>query len=125
MAKFFTQVGFSTGTQEETSPGVWEDVIIEKDFYGDVLRNNRRLTPGENANNDLNAGNTFSIVANPYAQNHYYNIRYFRWVGIEWTVATVDATVLPRLNLTLGGVYNGPKPSAPADPSGDIDGESH
>lgn len=121
MAKFFTEIGFAEPLVE-TAPGVWEEVIVEHKFYGDILRNNRRLNPGETSNLELNAGNTFSIVADAYAIEHFYAIRYFRWVGQLWTVSTVEV-LAPRLNLTLGGVYNGPVPSEASDTTGDIDGE--
>lgn len=107
MAKYYGEIGFADSNQVETAPGVWEDVVIEKPVYGDILRNNRRLTPGENANNEITVGNTISIVADAYLINNFVNIRYIRWLGVLWTVSTVDV-LSPRLNLTLGGVYNGP-----------------
>lgn len=121
--KYYGEIGYSDPTQKEITPGVWEDVIVEKKVYGDVLRNNRRLNPGEYANNEITVGNTMSIVADAYANKHFSNIRYLRWMGALWTVSTVDV-VPPRLNLILGGVYNGPTPSSSSDYSGDVDGES-
>lgn len=121
MAKYYGQIGYLDGDQVETAPGVWEDVIVERNAYGDVLRNNRRLNPGDNANNEITVGNTISIVADAYAANHFFAMRYIKWAGTYWTVATVDVQA-PRLNLTLGGVYNGPK-AATSDSTGDFDGE--
>jgi len=120
MAKFFGQLGYAEPAQVETSPGVWKDVIVERNAYGDVLRNNRRLNPGDTATNEITVGNTLSIVADAYANMHFANIRYVTWMGTLWTVSTVEV-VDRRLNLTLGGVYNGPKASAP-DRSGNFDG---
>jgi hypothetical protein len=120
MAKYYGQIGYSDG-QIETAPGVWEDVIIERNAFGDVLRNNRRLNPGEYSNNEISVGNTISIVADAYAQEHFFAIRYLKWAGTLWTVSTVEV-LTPRLNLTLGGVYNGPKSTAPLT-SGNFDGE--
>lgn len=121
MAKYYGQIGYNEG-QQQTAPGVWEDVIVEHNAYGDVLRNNRRLNPGEYSNNEITVGNTLSVVADAYALEHFFAIRYVRWAGALWTVSTVDVQ-RPRLNLTLGGVYNGPKAPAP-DTTGDFDGES-
>lgn len=121
MAKYAGPIGYSEG-QVETKPGVWNDVIVEKRGLGDVIRNNRRLTPGDQANDDITVGNTLSIVADAYANEHFANIRYARWMGVLWTVSTVEVQS-PRLLLTLGGVYNGPKATAP-DTSGVTDGES-
>ena len=119
--KYYGEIGYSEPNQVETAPGVWEDVIVEKKTYGDVLRNNRRLNPGENATLELSVGNTISIVADAYANEHFFAIRHIRWAGALWTVSTVDVQP-PRLNLTLGGVYNGPK-AGTSDYSGDFDGE--
>lgn len=121
MAKYSGTLGYREGQQQETKPGVWEDVVIERHAYGDVLRNNRRLNPGAQANDDLSVGNTLSIVMEPYARDHFADLLYARWMGIFWTVATAEV-VYPRLHLTLGGVYNGPKATTP-DTTGVSDGE--
>lgn len=123
MAKYYAEIGYAEPGQVQTAPGVWEDVIVEKKLRGDVLRNNRRLNPApQQANNEITVGVTLSVVADAYAQEHFLAIRYARWVGVLWTVSTVEVES-PRLLLTLGGVYNGPQPAIPSDSSGDVDGE--
>lgn len=105
MAKFQGTLGY--GESVEKAPGVWEDVVTERNYYGDVLRNSRSLQNGIDVNNDLSVGNSISIVADEYANGHFFAIRYVKWAGVLWTVA--DVTVeSPRLLLRLGGVYNGP-----------------
>lgn len=106
MAKFAGKVGY--GVPQEGAPGVWADEIVERSYFGDVLRNTRRLSEGENLNNDLSVGNSISIVADAYANDHFFAIRYVEWAGALWTVTTVDVES-PRLILRLGEVYNGPK----------------
>lgn len=106
MAKFYGVVGY--GVAVEGMPGVWKDVITEKRYFGDVIRNTRRLTDGESVNNDLSVNNSISIVADAYANEHFFAMRYVRWAGTLWIVSDVDATQPPRLILRLGGVYNGP-----------------
>lgn len=107
MAKFYGRVGY--GAQSETSPGVWEDVITEHSYYGDVVRNSRQLREGENLNKDVSVQNSISIVADEYAYGHIFAIRYVEWAGVLWAV--IDVTVeRPRLLLRLGEVYNGPTP---------------
>lgn len=105
MAKFFGEIGY--GETVQTAPGVWEDVITEKSYFGDVIRNSRQLRDGEKVNDDLTVGNSISIVADAYANTHFFAIRYIRWAGALWKVANVDVES-PRLVLRLGGVYNGP-----------------
>ena len=107
MARFAGIVGY--GETVEKAEGVWEDVIFEKRYFGDVLRPSRKLTNGENLNNDLTVGNTISVVADAYANEHFFAIRYVKWAGVLWTVTKVDVQA-PRLLLALGGVYNGITP---------------
>lgn len=114
MAKFFGKIGYGEAT--ETSPGVWEDTIVEYPYYGDVVRNTRKLSEGESLNNDLSVSNSISIVADAYANEHFFAIRYIQWAGALWTVSDVDASQSPRLLLRLGGVYNGPTAPAPGSP---------
>jgi hypothetical protein len=105
MAKFFGKVGY--GESVETAPGVWEDTITEIEYRGDVIRNVRELSPGENLNDDISVNNSISIVADAYASQHFFAIRYIEWAGTLWTVTNVEVQS-PRLLLRLGGVYNGP-----------------
>jgi hypothetical protein len=108
MARFYGAVGYSEGTVETpVGSGVWIDVIIEKTYFGDVVRNNRQLNAGEKINDDLSVNNSISIVADAYAYENILAMRYIRWMGALWVVSTVDVQS-PRLSLTLGGVYNGP-----------------
>lgn len=105
MAKFHGKVGYAEST--ETSPGVWEDVITERSYYGDVLRNSRTLVDGEKLNPDISVGNSISIVGDSYAYGYFFAIRYVEWAGVLFTVTTVEVQ-RPRLLLSLGEVYNGP-----------------
>lgn len=113
MAKFYGEIGY--GETVEKAPGVWEDNIVERKYYGDVVRNTRKLQNGEKVNNDLSISNSISIVVDAYANEHFFAIRYIRWAGTLWTVSDVEVQS-PRLLLRLGGVYNGPKAAAPDSP---------
>jgi hypothetical protein len=111
VTKFSGEIGY--GHSVETAPGVWEDTIIEYSYFGDVLRNTRKLSEGEFLNPNLTVNNSISIVADAYAREHFFAIRYIKWAGALWTVSDVEVQS-PRLLLRLGGVYNGPRPTAPA-----------
>lgn len=113
MAKFLGKVGYGESV-ETAAAGVYDDVITERTYSGDVLRNTRRLREGENVNDDITVGNMISIVADAYASNHFHAIRYVEWAGSLWKVTEVEVQ-RPRLLLRLGGVYNGPvaTPSGP------------
>ncbi len=105
MAKFMGAVGYNQGTVEQ-KPGVYVESIVEKQYYGDILRNSRQLRDGESVNNDLTVGNSISIVADAYANEHFHAIRFVDWAGALWEVTDVTVQA-PRLLLRLGGVYNG------------------
>ena len=107
MAKFYGKIGY--GESIETAPGVYEDVITEFSYYGDVLRNTRQLQTGENLNSDITVNNSISIVADAYANEHFFAIRYIEWMGTLWSVTDVEVKS-PRLILRMGGVYNGHTP---------------
>lgn len=107
MAKFYGEIGYAETV--ETAPGVYDaSHITKRMYYGDVIRNTRRWDRGEGANDDLNVNNTISIVADAYAYNHFFAIRYISWMGARWKVTNVEVQA-PRLLLTIGGVYNGPE----------------
>lgn len=112
MAKFYGAIGY--GETVETAPGVYQDVITERSYRGDITRNTRRLEDGDKVNDDISVSNSLSIVADEYANEHFFAIRYVRWAGTLWKVSNVEVQ-RPRLLLTLGGVYNGPI-AAPVDP---------
>lgn len=104
MSRFYGAVGYAKTVN--TAPGVFEEVEEEMIYYGDVLRNARRLESGENLNDQLVVNNSISIVADAHALNHFFEIRYVVWEGTKWKVTNVEVQ-RPRLILTLGKVYNG------------------
>ena len=104
MAKFYGIIGFSE--QKETKPGVWTNVITERYYYGDVIRNTRKLQGSEYLNDNLNISNEFSIVADPFANENFHNMRFIEFMGSKWKITSVDVR-FPRLLLTVGVVYNG------------------
>lgn len=104
MAKFSGSIGFAEN--KETSPGVWEDTITEHHYVGDVIRNNRRTESGPSINDNIRLSNQISIIADPYLHEHYFAIRYVKWMGTAWKVENIEIQA-PRLLLSIGGVYNG------------------
>ncbi len=112
MPKFFGKVGF--GMTQETSPGVWVDKITERNYRGDITKMVRRLEGSEYLNDNLTVSNTISILADAFANENLFAIRYVQWAGARWKVSNVEVQ-RPRLILTLGEVYNGPTPEASSD----------
>ena len=103
MAKFYGKIGFAE--MAETAPGVWVENITEREYYGDVNRNIRRLQTGMGLNDDISVSNEISIVSDPYANENFHSMRYVRYMGAKWKISSVDVQY-PRLILTLGGEYN-------------------
>lgn len=104
MAKFYGSIGYAETS--ETTPGVWEEVIAERNYSGDVLRRSSRWQGGENLNDDLIVTNEISIVADPFANENFHTMRYIKWMGATWKITKVEVQ-RPRLILSIGGVYNG------------------
>lgn len=103
MAKFFGKIGFAKS--EEIRPGVWKEQIVEREYFGDLVRNTRRLQTANQLNDDVNIANEISIVADPFARENFYSMRYVCFMGTKWKVSNVEVQY-PRLILTVGGVYN-------------------
>lgn len=103
MAKFYGEVGYAIST--ETAPGVWVDEIVERNYRGDILLDQRRWQPADQVNDNINVDNKVSIMADPYMYENLDTIRYVSLYGTKWKVKTI--TILrPRIDIYLGGVYN-------------------
>lgn len=109
MAKFYGVIGFAD-TVEET-PGEWIDDVIERPYSGDLIKNYASHSSSGNVNDNINISNQISILSDPYANEHFFNMKYVKFnipnLGGVWKITNVDATNYPRLTLTIGGVYNG------------------
>lgn len=110
MARFAGNVGF--GHSVEVRPGFFKDVVTEKQYFGDVTRAARQAVPSDKVNDNLEVSNSIEIVADEYASDNIFAIRYVNWGGGNWKVTDV-AIQHPRLILRLGGVYNGTVPTVP------------
>ena len=103
MAKWFGKIGFAE--TKETKPGIWEEIVTVREYYGDVTRNTRRFQSSENLNDNIVVSNDISIVADPYAIQNFHSIRYIEFMGTKWKIDNVEVSY-PRLILTLGEIYN-------------------
>ena len=104
MAKFYGKIGYAETV--ETVPGVWREKITEREYFGDIIRNSRRLQNSGNLNDDVTISNEISILSDPYAINNFHSMRYVEFMGAKWKVSDIEVQY-PRLLLTLGGLYNG------------------
>lgn len=106
MAKFYGEIGYADTV--EVQPGVWDEQIVEKrSYFGDLVRNTRKLQNlSGSTNDDINIANDISIVADPYAIQNFFKMRYVEFNGAKWKISNVEVQY-PRLILSVGGVYNG------------------
>lgn len=105
MAKFYGAIGYAETS--EVAPGVYEVVITEHFYSGDVIDSYKRWQTGENLNDDITVGSSkISIIADNFAFGNFTTIKYIVWMGVKWKVNNIQVS-RPRLILTLGGVYNG------------------
>lgn len=104
MAKWYGKVGYIV--TEETSPGVWTDEYVEREYFGDLTRNHKRFENSQTLNDNIILQNEISIVCDPYALQNFQYIRYVEVMDAFWKVTAVDVQY-PRLILSIGGVYSG------------------
>lgn len=104
MAKWHGNIGYAPSFVE-TAPGVSEEEIVVKEYYGDFYRNTRRLESSGQVNDNVNINNRISIVADPYARENFHAMRWIEYMGSKWKISDVEVEY-PRLILSLGGLYN-------------------
>ena len=103
MAKWYGMIGYAETV--ETTPGTWDELLSERPYDGDVIRNTRKLQGAEKVNDDISIANEISVVADPFACQNFHRMRYIEFMGAKWKVSNVEVQY-PRLILTIGGVYN-------------------
>ena len=101
--RYYGKIGYFDTV--EVKPGLFENQMIYKTYKGDVLRNYKRNQDGSKVNSDLTVNNQISIVADPYARDHFFNIKCVEWQGALWKVSSVEVQ-WPRLILELGGLLD-------------------
>lgn len=113
MAKYHGLVGYALATKDD-GYGVYDPMIVERPYYGDLIRNVKKEQPSDGVNNNITIQNDISIVADTYAYQNFHQIRYVTFMGARWEVSSIEVA-RPRLILSVGGVYNGPTPGTPSE----------
>lgn len=104
MAVYYGKIGFME--TEETDVSVWTETIKEYSYSGRVLKNSKSWSSSDKENDDLRISGRISILADPYAREHFHSMRYICWMGTKWKITDVEVSY-PRLILTIGEEYNG------------------
>ena len=90
----------------ETQPGVWTNTITEKTYYGEIVRDTRRIVDQAQINNNINISNNISIVSNKFMLENLAFMNYLSFMKSKWNISSVDMSKPPRIIITLGGLYN-------------------
>ena len=104
MGKWFGKIGYAVTA--ETEPGIWEEQIVERDYYGDMTSDRRKRQNSKGVNDNLSLSNVISIIADPFAYENCSYMAYAEIMGTKWKISDIEVQD-PRLILTIGGVYNG------------------
>ena len=90
---------------EETSPGVYQEIITEKQYYGDVVRNNAQILDSNTINSNIKLNNSISVLCNNYMSDNIGCIRYLTFKKSKWKVSSIEIKD-NRMIFTLGDLYN-------------------
>ena len=101
--KWFGQVGFRI--TERVKPGVCEDRIVERDYYGDLLKNYKKDKSDSTINDEFTINNQIRILSDPFLSENFHQMRYITFMGNKYKIASVEVN-FPGMLIDLGGLYN-------------------
>lgn len=103
--KFHGVIGFAD--YAETSPGIYEEVIVEKEYSGDIIRRSSKYSASQSINDNLTLSMQLSVIVNPYLAANFPQAKYVVYGGTKWKISSVedDDSGRPRKILNIGEVY--------------------
>lgn len=110
MARFHGTVGFLIEEDDQTT-GIVRKTVVEKSYFGRVIEHSRKWQSSDSATDDVVLANQIAITANDYAFEHATTLAYVTYMGGRWKVTGIRIK-RPEIILTLGGIYNGPRPNS-------------
>lgn len=103
--KWYGKIGFVETVDE--GDGIWKTHVTEKTYAGDLRRISSKWSSNSNSTNyNFNISNQISIISDPYLEKSLHAIRYVEFMGAFYDVTDIEVQY-PRLNMSIGGVYNG------------------
>lgn len=105
--RYSGKIGFAE--RVEKSPGIWDDVITERDYVGAVLQRTETLTQGDSIIPVTKATTSISVLSDGILKEDYSDIAYVTYAGVRWTPSSV-VMQWPRLVIYIGEKYHGPLP---------------
>lgn len=107
--RYAGKIGFAT--RSEVSPGVWEDLITERDYIGEVIQRTERLESAESVIPQYRTTTSVSVLSDGVLKERYSDIRYVALHGTNWAIMSIIHK-WPRLEIYIGEEYNGPTPGS-------------
>ena len=104
MSKFRGSIGINRGSVE-TSPGIFEPSIEELEVTGE-MRNLSAKWRSHEQRESVSIRHALSIVTPEDSIIDYTEVVYVIWQSQKWSVVSIEYK-RPRIELALGGVYNG------------------
>jgi hypothetical protein len=104
MTKFRGSIGIDRGSVE-TSPGIFEPSIEEVEVTGEMRNMSARWQDHEQRDT-VSARHVLSIVTPEDSIIDFAEVVYIIWQSQKWSVRSIQYK-RPRIELTLGGKYNG------------------
>lgn len=90
---------------EDQHSGIFDEIINEKKYSGDVLRDYSSWNNSSQINGSPILHNDISIIADQFAYQNFQWIRYIHYMNADWAVTSIEVQ-RPRLLLKIGGLYN-------------------
>lgn len=102
--RWYGAIGYATDV--EIKPGVWVPQIVDRKYQGSLFKNKTALQQTAEINSGITFNHSLSVIADPFAYENYYSIKYVTYLNKKWIVTNI-VMEYPRMTLTLGGMYNG------------------
>ena len=90
---------------EETSPGIYQEIIVEKQYYGDIVRNSTQILDSNTINSSIKLNNSISVLCNNYISDNLGCVRYMTFKKSKWKISSIEIKD-NRIIFTLGDLYN-------------------
>lgn len=104
MAKFRGKIGMNRGPVE-TGPGIFTRTIEDVEVSGEMKSIGLRW-PAAGMQDGIKAKHILSIIVPEKESIEFNEVVYVIWHNVKWSVVDISYE-RPRINLTLGGRYNG------------------
>lgn len=101
--RWFGNVGYAIA--KEIVPGVYKPQVVSRQYSGDAIELSSRWQNSQNQNDNLTLDVKISIIADPFAYENFAHIVYVEYMNSKWKVTSAKPNY-PRIELTVGGVYN-------------------